>query len=550
MRALLIALAACGDNTVVDKTAACELATTTSAATIVDRHIIGVAAPYVPDLSLAARDDELRTSIASRRAVAWQVVQRVLAPVPLGDPMLAAQFGGEPTIPAWHTWYTHDDFDRVFDDLYMELGPAGRKVRAPLTDATIDAGFAADAVALDGLTDWPEQRYLAYLAAIQTPQQVDGIGGANRVSYSPGAMRHLIGSYAKQDACRLAAAPPAYADDAVRAGAPVTQAEAVALDSCAWQQLGPYVAGAGAVTVTMHGDGDADLYVRRGAAPDATTFDCRSNGDTSDEQCVIDGDAPIYVAVFGARTSSVELAVDYTTTDVVDPTCLDGEMPRDAVLVKADWQRQLAGDVVASFDTSAGAQLAGTATWTPAASADPDPSSIYTVTPANGDTFRMPALHIMSKELDHWLWITLWWSPDPDGDFGADRPALPAPWRNYKMCVSSSYLEGDPDPRGGFGGTLGDALAAVYGGVDAPSWCSNPFLEQGAGNGATNCIGCHQQGGTDLLPPQILATEHHGTTRARNNFFTDYLWAIKGGGGEELSADVQVEIDYWDANDP
>ena len=74
----------------------------------------------------------------------------------------------------------------------------------------------------------------------------------------------------------------------------------------------------------------------------------------------------------------------------------------------------------------------------------------------------------MSKELDHWLWITLWWSPDPDSDFGADRPAaiaaLPGPWRNYKMCVTSSYLEGDPDPRGGADGSLGDALAAVHGG--------------------------------------------------------------------------------------
>ena len=112
--ALLIAVAACGDNSVVDKTAACGLGTTQSAATVEDRKIIGVAAPYVPDLGLAARDGELRTSISARRAAAWQVAERVLHPVPLGEPLLAAQFGGEPTLPAWHTWYTHDDFDRVF----------------------------------------------------------------------------------------------------------------------------------------------------------------------------------------------------------------------------------------------------------------------------------------------------------------------------------------------------------------------------------------------------------------------------------------------------
>lgn len=33
-------------------------------------------------------------------------------------------------------------------------------------------------------------------------------------------------------------------------------------------------------------------------------------------------------------------------------------------------------------------------------------------------------------------------------------------------------------------------------------------------------------------------------TRVRNNFFTDYLWAIKGGGGEDLSSIVQAEVEY------
>jgi hypothetical protein len=54
-----------------------------------------------------------------------------------------------------------------------------------------------------------------------------------------------------------------------------------------------------------------------------------------------------------------------------------------------------------------------------------------------------------------------------------------------------------------------------------------------------------------LLPEAILADEpHFGSTRVRNNFFTDYTWAIKGGRGEDLSSIVQAEVDYWDANDP
>jgi hypothetical protein len=245
--------------------------------------------------------------------------------------------------------------------------------------------------------------------------------------------------------------------------------------------------------------------------------------------------------------------------DVAAPTCLDGEMPIDSVLIKADWRRKLAGENLPYFDTSGPRmqeRLALKADWALGdGSANPDAAAIYTMTLPNGNEFRMPALHIMTKELEHWLWITLWWSKDPDTDFGADRPgsvaALPGPWRNYKMCVTTAYVEGDADPRGGAGGSLGDALQSVHGGIGAPTWCSNPYLEQGEGNAATNCIGCHQHGGTDLTPEAILATQpHHGSTRVRNNFFTDYLWAIKGGQGEDLSALVQAEVDYWDASDP
>ena len=498
--AALLLLAACGDN-VTDKLAACSFE-----ATVQDRKAIGEAAPYVPDVFDEAA---LKTSMTARRQAAWQVVEKVVAPVPLAD------LPG--TVPAWSTWYARDDFERVFEHLYRALTPDQRRARAPI-DAR--AGLAWNPTALDGLSDWPEQRYLDYLAQFQTQDQIQGIGGINRVGYSPGAMAHLVESYARQDACRTGIDPPAYADEAVRAGAPVAQAEDVAVDACGWKALGPYMAGAAPVTVTTDA---GELFVRRGAPPTLS--------DRCGTSCTLDGDAPIYVAVAAGKPTEAHVEVHYLAQDGADPACLEGAMPRDAVLVKADWQRVL-GDPLATFDTSDARmqeRLSTTrdATWTPDGSADPGDADIYTVQLPTGQVFRLPALHIMTKELDHWLWITLWWSPDPGTDFGADRPALPGVWRNYKMCVVADYLD-----RG------------------ESSWCSNPYLEQGAGNAGTNCIGCHQHGGTALLPEDILAGAHHGTTRVRNNFFTDYLWAIKGGRGEELSAIVQAELDYWDAADP
>ena len=524
----LLLLVGCGDN-ITDRLAACRLQ---QAATVQDRRAIGMAAPYVPDLGLAARDEELAGSIAARRAVAWQVVSRVVQPVSLGD--LPSY-----TVPAWATWYARDDFERTFEHLFRALTPEQRRMRAPIDAA---AGLAWNATALDSLSDWPEQRYLDYLAAVQTQDEAQGLGGVYRVGYSEGATKHLVESYGKQFACRVGTDPPAYADDATKLGAPVVQREHVAIDACEMRVVGPYLAGAPKVHVTA----SDEVLVRRGEAPALDDYDCRGR------DCTVEGGGPIYVGVVAPEAEAVEVEVAYTTQDVADPTCLDGAMPRDAVLVKADWQRVL-GDPLATFDTSAARmreRLAGSATWDPDGSADPADSAIYTVQLPGGQVFRLPALHIMSKELDHWLWITLWWSPHADEDFGADRPALPGVWRNYKMCVTTTYVEGDPDPRGSYAGSLGDALAAVDAGQGRPTWCSNPYLEQGTGNAATNCIGCHQHGGTPRLPEEILADPHHGTERVRNNFFTDYLWAIKGGRGEELSAIVQAELDYWDANDP
>jgi hypothetical protein len=551
------AAAGCGDEP--DKTDACDFGQTRSAATIQDRKIIGGAAPFEADLGLAARDEELRTSIASRRVAAWNAVAKVLAPTPLAEPKLAQQFGTQPQMPAWHTWFSREDFDRVFKKLYRDLGPTARRARAPLDAATIDAGFQWNTTALDEIPEWTPQRYDDYIAAITTLEQAQGLGGVSRVGYSTGGMRHLIGSYNEQYGCRVNAAPGAFDPQPVRPGGPVGAIEHMTLGECGWQVLGPFAAGAGKLVATTTGDGDVDLYVRKGSAPTPDEHDCKSAHSTSNETCSVDGNGMIFVAVFSAKPSAATITVAYTEEDVAAPTCLAGEMPRDAVLVKADWRRVLSGENLPIYDTSAARmreRFKGDLDWAEGdGSQNPDPSAVYTATLPNGNTFRMPALHIMTKELDHWLWITLWYSSSPDTDFGADRPAaisaLPGPWKNYKMCVASAYLEGDADPRGGQTGSLGDALESVHTGVGTPTWCSNPYLEKGPGNVGTNCIGCHQHGGTDITPEDILATlPHNGSTRVRNNFFTDYLWAIKGGQGEDLSALVQAEVDYWDANDP
>jgi hypothetical protein len=90
--------------------------------------------------------------------------------------------------------------------------------------------------------------------------------------------------------------------------------ESFALAKGAWKQFGVYNVAAGTtLKADTDGDGDADLYVRKGAAPTLTAYDCRPYAGTTKESCAIVGPAQVYVGVNGyATTSNVRLSVVYT----------------------------------------------------------------------------------------------------------------------------------------------------------------------------------------------------------------------------------------------
>lgn len=239
------------------------------------------------------------------------------------------------------------------------------------------------------------------------------------------------------------------------------------------------------------------------------------------------------------------------------PACLSGAFPVGASIVKASWRRAGIGTPLPVYDTSAAAlerRLSpdGKLSWAePDGQADPGPEDIYTLRLPNGNVFRLAALHIMTKELDHWFWTTLWWSAEPGADFGADRPSgSSSPWDHYKLCSVVAFDEGDPDPSGGFADdlpSLGDSLAATHGGEGGRTWCSNPYLEEGDGNAASNCVGCHQHAGTGLRSEDILADAErfpdHGRRLVRAAFASDYVFGVSV--GDDLGAMYRETEDHY-----
>ncbi|MBV72389.1 MAG: hypothetical protein CMH52_13780 [Myxococcales bacterium] len=242
------------------------------------------------------------------------------------------------------------------------------------------------------------------------------------------------------------------------------------------------------------------------------------------------------------------------TSDLNFTACMGEEFPLSSVLIKAQWARANFGRAVDVFDTDADSLEAvigpdKSAHWaTPARRATPNGDEIYTIRTRTGDLYRLVGLHIMTKELRHWVWVTLWWSDTPNEDFGADRPTsftqkADSVWNNYKMTVVVDYTELDPDVTSGFDDypSLQDALATQSSGL---TWASNPYIEHGRGNARTNCIGCHQHGGAtvafdlnndgrldSLDLDRIISDEAlyplNGRTKQRTVFPTDYLWSTQ-----------------------
>ena len=467
------------------------------------RALAGVAADYEADNTLSAKEQQLETDMAFRRQVAWEVVERVLDPVPLlgladaaaSNEEIMLPEGEVPKVPRYQTWYGVDDFKRMFRELFERLGPQGRAARAPFTATELDTIFAWNAEALDRSQRWPLERFLKYVkqlgvcpadtseedCAQSLQSQFSGAAAGNtRIAYSPATIRHLLENYGATLAC---------------------------LESL----------------------------------------------------------------------KTTGLNVPPTNPDQNFSACFDSEFPSDAVLIKAHWVRADFGRKLPAFDTHAEAleDVIGEgriADWANGnREVDPSPDDIVTIQMKSGDTYRLAGFHIMTKELRHWLWITLWWSDNPASDFGADRPAsltkLDPVWGNYKMGVVVDYEEGDANPGERYPNHPSLA-AALQASTHEQSWLSNPYIEHGQGNARTNCVGCHQHGGSSVghdlngdgtLDPfdleAVISNEtlfpNNGRSQQRSIFPADYLWSTHR--VDDLSDLIRSEVanfDNIDQNDP
>ncbi len=564
------------------------------------RSLVGVPDPYVTNSNLTSEEEELRTNMRRRREVAWETALKVIGPVPLLGLANAAearpdcdaavvpndlgkcakqrsdgacngiQSGGVdicawdgtaceatcdllrlpdgqdiPTVPRFSSWYGIDDITRIFRNAYGGLTPEERVARGPLSDLVIGEALAEDHNAIERSSRWPLNRYTDavaelfdctlppiagesdddYAARCLVARQSNFSGGSHpgggvaRLVYSPAMVTHMLRNYAEVLGCR---------DDSL--------------------------------SDTWCGDGQPC------ADPPDNFSRCFAG------EFPADGGHPF--AALAADDNRLGSLRELGGT----------------VVIKATWARVGFGFDLPVYDTDAESMQAAMgagklALWpeegdrkiSPPEDLEnldfPTPDDIYTIKTKSGSIYRLTGLHIMTKELRHWQWVSLWWSDKPNTDFGADRPAafdgLPSPWKNYKMCVVTDYLEGDSDPAARFGDfpTL-QAVLETTGTGGRPTWCSNPYIERGAGNARTNCIGCHQHAGTRfseavattpfsvdaIIPdesPDLTNSNRfpaNGRIRRRSHFATDYVWAFSR--LDDLTELVRTEVEFAGSSDP
>jgi hypothetical protein len=99
-------------------------------------------------------------------------------------------------------------------------------------------------------------------------------------------------------------------------GTPTTETRSGSVASGAFVQVGSFAAVGGTTfKVTMTGSGDPDLYVRFGAAPTTTAYNCRPYLSGASETCTLtvpSGGSTAYVGVRGYTSGTYSLSISYT----------------------------------------------------------------------------------------------------------------------------------------------------------------------------------------------------------------------------------------------
>jgi hypothetical protein len=409
----------------------------------------------VPDVPKPPGD--VNSSMKARRDYAWEIVQLVWGPVTVeGD-----------KVPRWMTWYEQEEIEEMYSEMLFQRP-------RPRTHAEIVA--AADAVmAKHSVKELQASLTSARLGKVLRQftfpalQQISHHVANGTIYYSPSYVKHLLENADNVERCDLS---PASAGPPPRCAPIVNAIKGLESDRASFQK---------------------DLQK---AAP-------------GEKSALIN-----QIKEINAQIQQKQRDLDECSKPRADPSpgnvwakCMDSEMPRDAIMIKANWTREskyfgqplMGGATGGNEDSITTALETGKFAFSSYLA-----YGMLVVTDETGKKWMLTGMHIASKAVRTWLWTSLIWGTYnfQHGEWSADEPNTPFQQLDfpfdYGLCTVSDFEEKDPTPWKAYADgdidngkqPLADALKAVAKEMKGNQWCANPYIETDTAR--TNCIGCHQ----------------------------------------------------------
>ena len=415
----------------------------------------------ITDFDAAMRPEVLNTSMRARRQVGWEIVNRVLAPVPAA--------GG--AIPLWMTWYEQEDIAELYEAMLERRGRTGKTdAVAAVNDAlrrksekNLNRSLASSRLGkILRQSTFPEHRDLG-------PHRTPGTGS---IYYSPAYVAHLLANADRIANCD-AEAYPNPSSKASRRGGPLTGVSSI-----------PDIE---SVPARLRPADQKNLY--------ALCMDHEMPRDA----------VMVKTAWYPARRSPRRGDIRPTGDDIWFPGLryfqMDSAMaPRLSAGTAGEW-------IEKPYLWPEGARMSPPGDgW----------NGAYLVTDERGQEWGLFGIHIAVKAIRNWIWVSLFRVAGDEWGWRGERGAIREPFSsrqitgsfyNYAMCVVSDFTEGDAAPWSTYQGgnrleqMQADTLRAVAGVMRGSPWCSNPYIETSMARG--NCIGCHQGSPDSFLPTAV-----------------------------------------------
>ena len=218
-------------------------------------------------------------------------------------------------------------------------------------------------------------------------------------------------------------------------------------------------------------------------------------------------DYVLHILTHFKSISACQHITSYPADAEVEFPCF--QFPETAVMMKTSWKEVNSQDMTLDFDSQSldanaiRSILEKNTTWSYSIPSKLTPQNSYMVKdPDTGLVWALTGLHVVTKEIKDWVWVTLAWQADSLNTigFGSDRPASlkGSIWQNYVMMASVSNEEKAQDPNIG---AQGKALFPEFvennpfnkfkdGSGNKVTFNSNPYIE--LFDSTSNCIGCHE----------------------------------------------------------